>query len=81
MNMKFKKLGEGHRLDTPAQRHQVEGAAGGRPAPRQQPHDPVATQRAADAALARLNKTKGTACWLCGLGKKRVDTAGGNGNI
>ena len=57
LNVKFKKAGEGHRLDQPTARSQTPGAgaASSRPSPRAQPADAVAAQKAADAALARLS--------------------------
>ncbi|KAK7102075.1 UBX domain-containing protein 6-like [Littorina saxatilis] len=56
LEVKFKKAGEGHRLDAPGTRHHStgDGASGGRPTPRARPVDPQAAQKAADAALARL---------------------------
>ena len=61
MNMKFKKAGDGHRLDEVAPMQQHGGAAAGpRSASRAQPSDPMAARKAADAALARLeSKNKG----------------------
>lgn len=55
--MKFKKAGEGHKLDAPSQRKQLEGdgAAGGPNPTRAHPSNPDAIQKAADAALARLS--------------------------
>jgi len=57
LNVKFKKAGEGHRLDEPPARSQTSGAGAvsSRPTPRTQPADAVAAQKAADAALARLS--------------------------
>lgn len=55
LNVKFKKAGEGHRLNEPTGRPKTGNTAGSRPTPRAAPTDPEAAQKAADAALARLN--------------------------
>ncbi|XP_076447846.1 UBX domain-containing protein 6-like [Babylonia areolata] len=58
LNVKFKKAGEGHRLDEQTSRPRT-SCDGARPVPRAAPTDPDAAQKAADAALARLsNKSK-----------------------
>ncbi|KAL8609906.1 hypothetical protein ACOMHN_016381 [Nucella lapillus] len=60
LNVRFKKAGEGHRLDEPSARPKTPNTAGAAKATaRAGSTDPVAAQKAADAALARLSgKTK-----------------------